>query len=239
MRGIPWKFTKPSRPQARGSGGSIYDQAAMLSRLGEHRAALDMGRRALELRRTLLKRDPANARFRLDVATSLHDVGEYLSLVGELEESLEKAREASRNVEELADADPKSTYLQAVRANFRGDLGETERRSGDVLRALESERTAAAVMEQVVDADPGCSFCWTSLAKIYAAGGDARLAAGKSPPESARQTTPCDWWNKSATVWAKLDAQGAVPGEDVPKRDELLAKVASCPPRLTAAPPPR
>ncbi|MFI5120708.1 MAG: protein kinase [Thermoanaerobaculia bacterium] len=209
-------------------GGSIYDQAAMLSRLGEHRAALDTGRRALESRRALLKRDPANARYRLDVATSLHDVAEYLAELGELEESLEMTREASRSVEELADADPKSSYLQAVRANFRGDMGEIERRSGDSLRALESERTAAAVMEQVADADPEFSASWTSLAKIYARAGDARLAAGKSAPEPARHTAPCDWWRKSAAVWAKLDAQGKVPGEDVPFRDAIAQKVAGC-----------
>ncbi len=222
-----------------GIGKALYDQAAMLSRLAKAREALETGRAALEWRRQLLKDDSSNARIRFELATSLHDVGEFLADVDEIPEALEKVREAARIVEELADGDPKSTYLQIARANYRSTVGDVERRSGDFLRALESQRNAVAVMEQVVEADPDCGFCWTSLAEIYAAAGDAGQASRKQAGGSPMQPVPCDFWRKSAEVWNRLSKGGKLPGEDVPDRNALLAKVAACPAGPASDPRPR
>jgi non-specific serine/threonine protein kinase/serine/threonine-protein kinase len=209
----------------RGVGMSLYDQAAMRQRLEEPRAALDTGLASLEWRQRLLKQQPTNTRLKFDVASSLKDVSEYLGDVGDVSGALERVREADRIIEELADADPKNAYMQMARANVRNELGDLERRSGDARRAIETQRSAAAVAEQVVDADPDCGYCWVSLAHIYAATGDARLALkGPAPEPSA-----CDHWRRSAEIWNRLSSQGRLPGEDVPQREALLAKLASCP----------
>lgn len=73
------RFCRSHDTRARGGFGNTYNYiAGLLQKKGDYTAALDSFKKALSIRESLAKSDPANEQFRLNVAeTQMHIGGLY------------------------------------------------------------------------------------------------------------------------------------------------------------------
>ncbi len=208
------------------------------SNLGDTAGATKSYETSLDIRKTLIKRDPNNRELQNELANGYQGVADMQYTDNDLERALENYRYAINIRESLYKSDPENlNYLNGLAENYArlGDITGMEGYAnlGDIPTSLESYRRAVDLGETLIVADPGNSSrrsslaTWTTnLAMLQSTTGeyDASIATGEKAIaafEKIIATEP----NDSQTKLNMLAAYNVIryPLSDQMRFDEAIA----------------
>ncbi|MGE3467525.1 MAG: protein kinase [Pyrinomonadaceae bacterium] len=129
------------------------------SNLGDSKGAMNSYQRSLEIRQSLVDRDPANRSLRHELADSHEGVGDMHYTMNELPQGLEAYDRAVAIREKIVSEDPANLefrYSLAGVLSKRGDISGMEGfpNLGDLPRALSSYERSVAMYQECLNTDP-------------------------------------------------------------------------------------
>jgi eukaryotic-like serine/threonine-protein kinase len=217
---------EPWLPQ--GLAWAYADLAETYERTGDSRTALVYLERTRTLDEAILANDPLNIRARLRLVFALSDIGYNLMRLGEDARALDAARRALPIAEALASEDLRNQQARSALGMTKLMLGEILVPAGQPHEAVEHLGAAAAIFEAMTASDPLNAWARVQLGRTYSASGDAWSALVKGSRSGEAPARACGYYRRSADVFSLLKAEGRLPGIEMPRIDEVTARVARC-----------
>jgi serine/threonine protein kinase/tetratricopeptide (TPR) repeat protein len=145
---------------------------------GDLVGALESYRSALVTQKILTNKDPKNADWQHDLASSLENVGDVLTAQGKNEEGLENYRQSLAIRETITAQNPGNSVWQGELASSYEDLGEVLSAQRGYDGALQYYRKALAIREKLASEAPDNLHAKRSIFRCFAAIGYALNARG-------------------------------------------------------------
>src|SRR6185295_57932 len=171
------------------SGGlwSIYWVTSTVYEEQDDAKAHAFARRALDLARAELARDPANERARQQVARSLSRLGQTSTNIGRQAEALGYLEEACGTLRDLAAGDARTGRMRSDLALALTRLAEAKAKTGARSGAVADTREAISVYESIVAATPDDKRSVRNLVLAHQLMGDIQAGIADRTLGSARQ----------------------------------------------------
>jgi tetratricopeptide (TPR) repeat protein len=144
----------------------------ILQARGDLAGALKSLREGVYIQEQLVKRNPNNADWQRNLATSLEMIGDVLKLQGNIEGALEKYRASLPIREKIAQADPSNVQFQLDWSVILERIGEVLNLQGDVDGALENYEKSLPIRQRIAVEDRNNSALQLSLSQSYTGIGD-------------------------------------------------------------------
>ena len=125
----------------------------MEANLGNTAGAIESGKKALNIRASLLASDPRNAGLQRELSSSCFKVGTLLWETGDMSEAADYLRQALRLREDLAYADPADVGRQYELSSAYDRLGMLVLEQGDTVGALTDYRRSLEILNSVPKAE--------------------------------------------------------------------------------------
>jgi tetratricopeptide (TPR) repeat protein len=165
-------------PEVRRSQGVMFSLfSGTYSRLGATQLALDYARKAADIFRDLVAKEPGNATWRSDLNNSLAKIGDALLAQGDLVGALATYRECLAIMRDLVDKDPANVGWRSDLSTSLFKVGLVLVSEGDLTGALAAYREALDIARDVAAKDPsdtGRRYLASGLTRL----GDALVTAG-------------------------------------------------------------
>jgi eukaryotic-like serine/threonine-protein kinase len=208
------------------SGGlwSIYWVTSTVYEEQDDPKAHAFARRALDVARGELARDPANERARQQVARSLSRLGQTSTNIGQQAEALGYLEEACATLRDLASGDARNGRLRSDLALALTRLAEAKAKTGALSGAVADAREAIAVYESVVAITPDDKRSVRNLVLAHQLMGDIQGGVATRTRGSARQSARAlagASYRQAVTLLGRLEADGALAAVD----KDFLAKL--------------
>jgi tetratricopeptide (TPR) repeat protein len=141
----------------------------------EHQAseALDLHRRALGIRQTLLARRPENTRLRSQTAASEMQIGDDLLDLGDLPSALPHFRKSVEMLDQITSGDPNNAQARWLQGLALNNVGYSLRELGHAAEAFAPHRGALSLFDRLSRADPSNDSYRHAVANTFQLLGEA------------------------------------------------------------------
>jgi non-specific serine/threonine protein kinase/serine/threonine-protein kinase len=205
----------------RGLGDDYALLAVLLSKAGDHAAALAAADTAAGLFEVLSKEDPNDARAALDLAGILMRRGKVMREAGRAEAALATLSQARVRAEDAVRRSPDSTEAMAIAAEALDEIGIGLTQRGRFDEAVPAFQGSLARREAILERDPQFPVILHAIAALHRSLAFAHWRQG-SPAEACRS------YARALEITKDLRAR-AVPPVPTPEQiDALSREQAAC-----------
>jgi eukaryotic-like serine/threonine-protein kinase len=206
--------------------------AYALRHSGDRMGALDMMKKALPLSQRVAQNAPNNVQARLDLAFAYEQLGTTLESGDDLRGALQNWEQALKIGEAVANVDANDTRAKLVLGDAYSEvnllqirLAKTMGEDG-LLKSLEIRR-------QLLSANPNNGGREEEVANSYELLGHAEAALASNiqfapTVRSLHWRNARSWYKRSLEIFAGLQAQDALRGEDAQEPDSMRRAMAAC-----------
>jgi eukaryotic-like serine/threonine-protein kinase len=198
----------------------LADQLGFAGRRPEALAAAQGARETLD---ALTAADPHNTRYRRYSIAALQTEADALESSGRPAEGNVARARALKDARDLLAADPQDRWNQTAEVMSLRRLGGGLLRAGDTQAGLARQREGVAAGHRILDADASDAFLANELAALEAEHGGMLLDLSPGDAQACRHLA------SAVALWASLERQGRLPGENAQVRARYEAKFARCP----------
>jgi len=210
----------PENTQAkRNQAVSHYGLAYLLWLKGDTDPAREHFRNAIAILEKLFAGSPTSSQFRRDLFVAYLELGDTYTQPQDQSTAMECYTKAKAMLA-APSADTRNTQTRSDLASLSLSLAIWERNYGSLPTALENARQSATIREELLAANPSNCITQRDLAEAYSELGAIyeKLNSRQAAEES---------YQKSLSLWRKMEQQRILAGAYVTKPAELSAKLAS------------
>lgn len=183
---------------------------------GDYATALEYDEKSLEIRKTILQRNPKNVRAQLDLADTYTGLGDVLWRKGEPTKALTAARQSQAIAEAAAAADPNDQRAKECSADAYYVLGEVFRLQKNFARALDFANRIVKIDADLNTKDPNNIDLKGQMGQAYCLLGDvyqarAMKAPADAPSRSSDFKEALASYQKALDIDTKLHQEGSLP----------------------------